>query len=60
MARAEERRTAIAAADGTCPRCGGLRASHDRYCLECGLRLPTVDGRLASLRRRWVRRHGGQ
>ena len=47
MARAEERRTAIAAADGTCPRCGGLRASHDRYCLECGLRLPTVDGRLA-------------
>ena len=58
MARAEERRTASAAADGTCPRCGSLRAPNHRYCLECGLRLPTVDGRIASLRRRWVRRLG--
>ena len=58
MSRAEERRTAIAAADTTCPRCGSARAAADRYCLDCGLRLPTVDGRLASLRRRWLRRLG--
>jgi hypothetical protein len=58
MARAEERRTAVAAADGTCPRCGTPRAASDRYCLDCGLRLPMVDGGLASLRRRWLRRFG--
>ena len=56
--RAEQRRTAIAAADTTCPRCGSPRAARDRYCLDCGLRLPTVDGRIASLRRRWLRRLG--
>jgi len=53
-----ERRTAIAAADTTCPRCGSARAAGDRYCLDCGLPLPTVDGRIASLRRRWLRRLG--
>jgi hypothetical protein len=52
------RASAIAAADATCPRCGSLRASDDRYCLECGFRLPRVDGRIASLRRRWIRRLG--
>lgn len=57
-ARAEQRRTAIAAADTTCPRCGSLRAADDRYCLDCGMRLPTVDGRIASLRRGWLRRLG--
>lgn len=56
--RAEQRRTAIAAADTTCPRCGSLRAADDRYCLDCGMRLPTVDGRIASLRRGWLRRLG--
>jgi hypothetical protein len=54
----EDRRTAIAAADGTCPRCGAARAPGDRYCLDCGLQLPTVQGRLASLRRSWLRRVG--
>ena len=34
---AAERRTAIAAADTTCPRCGAARAASDRYCLDCGL-----------------------
>jgi hypothetical protein len=58
MAGADERRTAIAAADGTCPRCGTARAPRDRYCLECGMRLPVVEGRIASLRRGWMRRFG--
>jgi sporulation related protein len=58
MARAEQRRTAVAAADTTCPRCGSSRAPRDRYCLDCGLRLPTVEGGVASFRRRWVRRLG--
>ena len=56
--RADERRTAIAAADSTCPRCGSRRAPRDRYCLDCGLRLPAVEGTLASLRRSWLRRLG--
>ena len=28
------------------------------YCVDCGLRLPAVDGRVASLRRGWMRRLG--
>ncbi len=56
--QATERETAIAAADETCPRCGARRQSDQRYCLDCGLRLPTVTGRLPSLRRRWIRRFG--
>ena len=55
---ATERETAIAAADETCPRCGSRREADQRYCLDCGLRLPTVTGRLPSLRRRWIRRFG--
>ena len=35
---ADERKLAIAAADGTCPRCGAARAPDQRYCLECGER----------------------
>jgi hypothetical protein len=54
----DERETAIAAADRTCPRCGGARAPDQHYCLECGLVLPEVTGRLPSLRRRWIRRLG--
>ena len=55
---AAERERAIAAADGTCPRCGAARAHDQRYCLECGFALPIVDGRIPRLRRRWVRRFG--
>ncbi|MDX6451752.1 MAG: hypothetical protein QOH16_1801 [Gaiellaceae bacterium] len=54
----DEREHAISAADGTCPRCGAARDPDQRYCLECGLVLPEVSGRLPSLRRRWIRRLG--
>jgi hypothetical protein len=57
-ARAAERETAITAADETCPRCGARRDEDQRYCLDCGLQLPEVTGRLAALRRRWIRRFG--
>src|SRR6185295_15779842 len=53
-----ERERAIAAADGTCPRCGAARATDQRYCLECGFALPIVEGRIPRLRRRWLRRFG--
>jgi hypothetical protein len=58
MAATAERRTAIAAADATCPRCGTARAPRDRYCLACGLKLPVVAGTVPALRRRWLRRLG--
>ena len=45
-------------AEGTCPRCGAARADDQRFCVECGLRLPTVTGGLAAWRRGWVRRFG--
>jgi hypothetical protein len=54
----EEREKAIAAADGTCPRCGAARDADQKYCLECGFALPTVTGPLAKWRRRWIRRFG--
>jgi hypothetical protein len=54
----DEREHAISAADSTCPRCGSAREPDQRYCLECGLVLPEVSGRLPSLRRRWIRRLG--
>src|SRR6266581_3017939 len=54
----QERETAIAAADQTCPRCGAPRQPDQEYCVECGLRLPSVTGTVPSLRRRWVRRLG--
>jgi hypothetical protein len=54
----DEREQAISAADSTCPRCGAARDPAQRYCLECGLVLPEVSGRLPSLRRRWIRRLG--
>jgi len=53
-----DRESAIAAADRTCPRCGAAREPDQRYCLECGLALPRVEGRLPSFRRRWIRRVG--
>jgi len=52
------RRFAIAATDGTCPRCGAARAPDQHYCLECGEALPIVSGRLAAARRRWLARIG--
>lgn len=57
-ARAEHRATAVAAIEETCPRCGARRSADQEYCVECGLELPVVTGRIASLRRRWIRRLG--
>src|SRR4029077_4170764 len=54
----QDRETVIAVAERTCPRCGGARERDQRYCVDCGLALPPVDGRLPSLRRRWIRRVG--
>jgi len=53
-----ERRAAVAAVDEACPRCAAVRGAYQEYCIECGLRLPPVHGRLASFRRGWVRRVG--
>jgi hypothetical protein len=53
-----ERAAAVAAADGSCPRCGTRRAPDQRYCLECGLALPEVTGRIPALRRRFITRFG--
>ncbi len=54
----DERERAIAAADHTCPRCGAPREPEQRFCLECGLALPNVEGTVPELRRRWLRRFG--
>jgi hypothetical protein len=54
----DAREAAVAAADGTCPRCGSARDPDQHYCVECGLVLPEVVGRVPSLRRRWIRRFG--
>jgi hypothetical protein len=56
--RVDEREIAVAAADATCPRCGTQREVEQRYCLECGLALPVVEGSIPELRRRWLRRIG--
>jgi hypothetical protein len=56
--RLDEREIAVAAADATCPRCGTRREADQRYCLECGLALPVVEGSIPELRRRWLRRIG--
>ena len=53
--RAELRRAAITGTEETCPRCGARRTTDQRYCLDCGLLLPEVEGRVAALRRRWLR-----
>jgi hypothetical protein len=54
----QQRELALLASEGTCPRCGARRAADQEYCVECGLRLPPVTGRLAAFRRWWVRRFG--
>jgi hypothetical protein len=53
-----KREAAIAAAEQTCPRCGTGRTREQDYCVDCGLRLPPLSGRVASLRRGWMRRLG--
>jgi hypothetical protein len=52
------RQEAVAAVEGRCPRCGAPRERNQEYCIECGLRLPTLIGAIPGLRRRWVRRLG--
>ena len=54
----DERERAVTAADSTCPRCGAAREPEQRFCLECGLALPVVEGTVPELRRRWLRRFG--
>ncbi len=54
----QQRELALLASEGTCPRCGAARDPEQEYCVECGLRLPPVTGRLAAFRRWWVRRFG--
>jgi hypothetical protein len=53
-----KREAAIAAAERTCPRCSSAREPDQSYCVNCGLRLPPLGGRLASMRRGWLRRFG--
>jgi hypothetical protein len=53
-----QRNVAAHVSEQTCPRCGAARAGDQRYCVECGLRLPVVTGGLAAWRRGWVRRFG--
>jgi hypothetical protein len=54
----KRRREALLAAHGRCPRCSAARERSQRYCLECGLPLPALEGRLARLRNGWIRRLG--
>ncbi len=44
------------AAAVVCPRCGSASAPNHEYCLECGLRLPTVRGLIPRLGVAWRRR----
>src|SRR3954453_13091398 len=53
-----DRESGIAAAHRPCPRCGAAREPDQRYCLECGLALPRVEGGVPAFRRRWIRRVG--
>jgi len=45
----------LAAVEGLCPRCGARRERRQEYCVDCGLRLPTLQGSVPALRRRWLR-----
>jgi hypothetical protein len=49
------RAEALAAVEGLCPRCGAPRERRQEYCVECGLRLPSLQGGVPALRRRWLR-----
>jgi len=48
----------LSAGAGLCPRCDAPRTPEQRYCIDCGLRLPAARGPLAGFRRFWVRRLG--
>ncbi len=52
------REAALLATEWTCPRCGAPRDAAAAHCIECGLRLPEMQGAVATFRRRWVRRIG--
>lgn len=54
----DRRDAALAAAHGTCPRCGAVRERDQQYCLECGIQLPAVTGTVPRLRHLWLRRVG--
>jgi hypothetical protein len=54
----DERQSALRFVDESCPRCGSRRAADQQFCIDCGEPLPTTTGRLATLRRRWIRRFG--
>jgi len=56
--RVSRRRVAAHVSEQTCPRCGAGRRHDQRYCVECGLRLPVATGALAAWRRGWLRRLG--
>ena len=45
----------LAAVEGLCPRCGARRERRQEYCVDCGLRLPTLQGSVPALRRGWLR-----
>jgi hypothetical protein len=49
------RAEALAAVEGLCPRCGARRERRQEYCVECGLRLPSLQGSIPALRRGWLR-----
>lgn len=49
------RAEALAAVEGLCPRCGAPRERRQEYCVECGLRLPSLRGSIPALRRAWLR-----
>ena len=53
-----KRAAAIAAIEERCPRCDAAREPGQEYCVECGLRLPSVTGAIPALRRGWLRRLG--
>jgi hypothetical protein len=50
------RAQALAAVEGRCPRCEAPRGRAQEYCVECGLRLPSLRGTIPALRRGWLRR----
>jgi hypothetical protein len=53
-----KRAAAIAAIEERCPRCDAAREPGQGYCVECGLRLPSLTGAIPALRRSWLRRLG--
>ena len=52
------REQAVLSVNEACPRCGSRRVAGQAFCVECGLRLPVLAGRVPALRSRWLRRLG--